>query len=384
MTDAISILFTGELLDNCNRDQVMERFRARFGLKAAQVAQVFSGKPVTLKKGLTEADARAYAKELATLGMRVRAKAPRPAAPAAKAAPAAPAPAAAEATYSIVFDGSVANGFAREAVMLTAAHRLKFSNAQRDLLFSGRDVTMKRGLAEAKARHYVNTLRSLGMLARTEPALPDPTPPARSQAEIDAEASMMETQFSPAPTYNFEETFHSSSTLEMLRDSGGAQSNPPPSAAAKPKAAPLAAAATVINADALEEYEQLLGEEEDPAIVALRAAHDPKPRPAPAATPAAAPTPTPTPTPTPKPNVQFDFTKSRAALTPDPEPAPTPTPAPPAERHTAAPAHGEETVLAMDDAPPAAPPAAPTEVSTNVVIAVLVLTAAAIGAWFLL
>ncbi|MCB1959538.1 MAG: hypothetical protein KDE68_03265 [Rhodocyclaceae bacterium] len=375
MTTAQSILFTGEVLDDADRDEVMARFRARFGLKEAQVAQVFSGQAVVLKKGLSEAAAEVYVKELATLGMRVAIKGAAPAAP-----PAPPEPPPADGTYSIVFEGHIVDGFSREAVMLTSAHRLKFSDAQRDRIFSGQRITMKRGLAEDKARHYVSTLRDLGMLTQTEPPLPEPTPPERSREEMDAEASLIETQLSPIHNYNFEETFHSSSTLEMLNNDGDPVDMPPPEPVAPPAAKPASNAATVINPEALDEYAELLGEEdEDPAIAALRAAHDPKPQ------PQTAPAAPPKPAPESESNVQFDFTKSRA---PEPAAAPEPKapakPAPAAERHTAPIPNSEETVLALDDEPDNAPPPASTGIPTNLVIAALVLIAVAVGAWLLL
>ena len=349
MTTTHAITFTGELLDGFERAEVMARFAARFGLKGAQVDKVFCGQPVTLKKGLDEAKARAYVKALNELGMRTVSSSPfdvtedRP-----------------TAGYSILFDGSVVAGYDREAVKRSAAEKLKFSDAQRNRLFSGSEVTMKRGLDEEKARHYAKTLRQLGMNARVEPPLPEPataaappaepTPPVASKPEpkstpepaptpaaaadarsttaatpasaadtpadtaaaapakrakdpadakklSDAEASLMVTQFSPAPAYDLENTFHSSSTLdaasigddgddtlhEALRESPLAKPMPPDAKQTAETASPGPDTAskndmmaTMLNADALKDYEDALAD--DKSIEALRAAHDPAPR----------------------------------------------------------------------------------------------------------
>ena len=189
MTTTHAITFTGELLDGFERAEVMARFAARFGLKGAQVAKVFCGQPVTLKKGLDEAKARAYVKALNELGMRTVSSSPfdvtedRP-----------------TAGYSILFDGSVVAGYDREAVKRSAAEKLKFSDAQRNRLFSGSEVTMKRGLDEEKARHYAKTLRQLGMNARVEPPLPEPATAAAPPAEpTPPVASKPEPKSTPEP-----------------------------------------------------------------------------------------------------------------------------------------------------------------------------------------
>ncbi|QID19426.1 hypothetical protein G3580_18470 [Nitrogeniibacter mangrovi] len=187
------------------------------------------------------------------------------------------APAPQEEGYRIHFDGQVVDGFSREAVMLTASARLKFTDAQRDRLFSGQEVVMKRGLSEDKARHYLDTLRKLGMNARVEPPLPAPAPNPMLDA---AEASLVETQLAQQSAYNFEETFHSSSTLEMAQEAMAADDiHPALRAAVAPPAAapsdPSTHVATVINDDIVRAYADELAEAApDPAVEALRAAHD--------------------------------------------------------------------------------------------------------------
>lgn len=422
MTTTHAITFTGDLLDGFERAEVMARFAARFGLKGPQVDKVFCGKPVTLKKGLDEAKARAYVKALNELGMRTVSSSPfdltEP---------------PASAGYSIIFDGSVIAGHERDVVKRTAAQRLKFSDAQRERLFAGREVTMKRGLDEEKARHYAKTLSLLGMNARVEPPLPaaeptssaapkpEPTPaptaettsktaaavtpvtepdkPAADSKDAKraaAEASLLQTQFSAAPAYDLEDSFNSSSALddgaalhEGLRESPLAKplspaAEPAPDAAGKAAGAAAkgeAMMATVVNPDALKDYEDALAD--DPAIDALRAANDPSPK-------AAAKTSSDTTSKaTPKkttPEAAADALNAAAksatatAKVPDTKVD---------KRDAASPVHEQDTVLAeLDSAPPAAPKAPEPEAeeaSTNhTVLVVLIVVAAAVAAWLLM
>jgi len=267
-----AIVFKGELRDGFIREAVMAAFKERSNLSEGQIEQVFSGRKVTLKKGLTRDGAKQFARDLRAIGMRIIA--------ATEGGPALSAPPA-PGTHSIVFAGLVAIGFDAEAVKLTASHRLKFSERQADALFSGKPVTMKRGLSEDKARHYAGTLRALGMEVVVEPPLPEL--PQEELAPEVTDASLQQTQFAQ-PAYNFEETFHSSSTLEMLEESRGemGMNGVHPSLrtpAAPPVPAPVTSTythqhvATVINHDLVNRYADQLNEP-DAEIAALRAAHD--------------------------------------------------------------------------------------------------------------
>lgn len=274
-----AIVFKGELRDGFILDAVTAAFRERTGLGDTQIEQIFSGRKVTLKKGLTRDEAKQFARDLRAIGMRIIAATEGGSAPADTPAPG---------THHILFGGLVVEGFDAEAVKLMAAKRLKFSERQADLLFSGKEVTMKRGLTEDKARHYADTLRKLGMEVRVEPPLP--APPAPDAATVTAEASLLQTQLAPAAPYNFEETFHSSSTLEMLNgteseDSALAGIHPSLMTPPTPEPAPTPAVgtgtlarqhvATVINHDLVAAYADALQEPDtDPEIEALRAAHD--------------------------------------------------------------------------------------------------------------
>ena len=363
-----AIVFKGELREGFTQEAVMAAFQARGNLSAEQIAQVFSGRKVTLKKGLTREEAKRFAHELRAIGMRVIAVAP----------PAPEVPADPGSTpYNILFAGEVVEGFSREAVMLMAAAKLKFSDAQRDLLFSGKDVTMKRNLGEEKARNYLDTLRKLGMRARVEPPLPALEAPEHDPAVEAAEASLVETQLAQ-PVYNYEETFHSSSTLEMARDARQEPSMddihpsllakpaaPPPKPVSEPTLLPIDAhahVATVVNDDIVRAYEEELASP-DLDVDALRKAHDPVP-----AAPAEP--------------IHLDFTRAPAALDASPPKPQVTAPTPPAPETVA-----EVPEQAMADEPPDDTPEADTPkagLSTRTVIGAVVLLVALIVLWVLI
>lgn len=345
-----SISFSGDVLDGFDPAQVRQRFGKRFGLKSAQLAQIFSGQAIVLKKGLAAEQARRYVAELAGMGLMARARAMPPV----DAAPADARPAAADAGYRIVFSGRVMPGFSREAVMRMSGARLRFNDRQQAVLFSGQTVTIKRGLGEEKARNYVKTLRQMGMDVSADPALPGPArlPSEAEAADGATEASLMETQFSASVPYNVQATFDGSSSLDMIRAGIEAADRRGDAAFGNSRTGMMQ---TIINPDAIREYEKELAD--DPALDALRAAHD-----APAAAPAAKAPVTP---------VDFDFTAppprkpTPAAPTLEAPPPPAPVAAPPV---TPAPAPASR--------PPEPPPAAARTSRTGTLVAVLVVAAA--------
>ncbi|TVO58698.1 hypothetical protein [Denitromonas halophila] len=345
-----AIIFSGDLLDGFAPAQVKARFGERFGLKPAQLAQVFSGRAITLKKGLDAEQARRYLAELTAMGLNARSQsATGPVATTAAPAKAAPATPSAPG-YRIVFDGKVLPGFSRESVMRQSASRLRFDARQQALLFSGQTVTIKRGLIEEKARTYIKTLRQMGMDVSADPALPRPDrlPSEISEPEAATEASLMETQFSASVPYNVQHSFDSSESLDMIRAAlGEADDNPP---LGNPRSAMMQ---TVINPEAIREYESALADDDD-ALAALRAAHD-----APAAKPVQKPVT----------KVDFDFTapppaKAAPVAPVEPPPAPPPpAPAKPAGMPAPPPSLAPEVV----------PPAAARTTSAGTLVAGLVL-----------
>jgi len=353
-----AIVFKGELREGFTREAVMAAFQARGNLSAQQIEQVFSGRKVTLKKALTREEAKRFAHELRAIGMRVIAVGPPT-----PEAPGAP-------TYRILFAGQVVDGFSREAVMLMAAAKLKFSDAQRDMLFSGREVTMKRDLGEDKARNYLDTLRSLGMSARVDPPLPALERPAADPLVEAAEASLVETQLAQ-PVYNYEETFHSSSTLEMaqqaqepnmddIHPSLMAPPTPPLKPISEPTHLPVDAhahVATVVNDDIVRAYEaELAGP--DAEVDALRKAHDPV-------------------APAPAEPVHLDFTRAPAEpAAPPPEPMAAPEPPAP-ESVSDAPEEDFPEEASVADKPKSG-------LSTPMAVGVVVLLVALIVLWVLI
>lgn len=347
-----AIVFTGDLLDGFEPEQVKAQFGERFGLKPPQLAQMFSGRRITLKKGLDAEQARRYLAELAAMGLSARSHAV--AAPAASPAPAKAAPATPSAPgYRIVFGGKVLPGFSREAVMRQSASRLRFDERQQALLFSGQDVTIKRGLSEEKARTYIKTLRQMGMDVSADPALPRPAllpseMSEMSEPEAATEASLMQTQFSASVPYNVQHSFDSSASLDMIRAALGEADNNPP--LGNPRSAMMQ---TVINPDAIREYESALADE-DADLAALRAAHD-KP---------AAKLPQ-----KPVTKVDFDFTVPPSGKT---APA-APAPAAEAPVKPAAPVAPQPPAAPAPAVEPAPPPAAARTTSAGTLVAALVI-----------
>lgn len=370
MSALYTITFSGDLRDGFEAEQVKARFAARFALKPAQLAQMFSGRAIVLKKGLPADQARRYVAELEAMGLRTRARA------AGHAEPPPPPPVATDDGYRIVFAGRILPGFSRDAVIRAAASRLHFDARQQAMLFSGKPITMKRGLGEDKARSYVSTLRRMGLDVAADPALPRPAPAPVEAPVLDevTEASLMQTQFSSPAPYNFEHTFHSSSSLDMLRSAD--DDLPPMPDAANPALghARSALMQTIINPEAMREYEAALSD--DAELSALRAAHD-APAPAKRRVP---PTP-----------VDFDFTAPPASrpappptATEPPKPAPEPRPVTSPESPT--PPTPAAVLAPLDDRlATRTPPAPPARTSrTGTLMAVLVVAAlVALGLFYL-
>jgi len=58
--DTVDVLFSGALLPGESRESVQRRLQERLGLTAAQAGQLFSGSPVTVKRGLDPETAARY------------------------------------------------------------------------------------------------------------------------------------------------------------------------------------------------------------------------------------------------------------------------------------------------------------------------------------
>jgi hypothetical protein len=96
--NTFAVTFSGQLVDGANADQVKANFAQLFKVDIAKVAPMFSGKPVTIKKGLDEATAKKYQQALLKAGAVCQVVALRPAATATPSPAVTPQAAAAAAT----------------------------------------------------------------------------------------------------------------------------------------------------------------------------------------------------------------------------------------------------------------------------------------------
>lgn len=73
------------------------------------------------------------------------------------------------ATYRVVFWGQVDPGLSRKEVALKFARQFRVRNVhQLKHLFSGRVLTLKRGLSESRARRFSQVMTGLGVVCRLE------------------------------------------------------------------------------------------------------------------------------------------------------------------------------------------------------------------------
>lgn len=66
--NTFAVTFSGQLVDGANAEQVKANFAQLFKVDVAKVAPMFSGKPVTIKKGIDEATAKKYQQALLKAG----------------------------------------------------------------------------------------------------------------------------------------------------------------------------------------------------------------------------------------------------------------------------------------------------------------------------
>ncbi|MCL2658637.1 MAG: hypothetical protein FWD62_14730 [Betaproteobacteria bacterium] len=72
MEPSLRIVFSGETLDGHDRETVKQAAAVRLGAKSELIEQIFSGRPVILKKGLDADAGQRYIELLERLGMRAR------------------------------------------------------------------------------------------------------------------------------------------------------------------------------------------------------------------------------------------------------------------------------------------------------------------------
>jgi len=185
MTATFKIAFDGGLQAGFDTDQVTQVLVSRFRMTEDKARMLFAGGRVILKKGLSAAQAQQYVRQLSAAGLQLTAL---PEQAEAAAAPSRPPPAANSAGFRIVYAGGLIGGHERATVMATARERLKLGDAQVATVFSGRELSVKRGLDEAGARRYLALLRGIGMDVRCDPPLPGATAPAPTPAPALAPA----------------------------------------------------------------------------------------------------------------------------------------------------------------------------------------------------
>lgn len=66
--NTFAVMFSGELVEGATTERVMANFAQLFKVDMAKVAPMFSGKPVTIKKGVDEATAKKYQQALLQAG----------------------------------------------------------------------------------------------------------------------------------------------------------------------------------------------------------------------------------------------------------------------------------------------------------------------------
>lgn len=182
------VIFKGGLLPGFDAEQVRRGVAARLQLGEAQLARMFSGRKIILKKAVTEANGLPYIEELRRLGLDARLEAlPADAEPSVLA------------SFQVVFWGKLLRGFKRELVMRAATRRLRVPTDQLNRMFAGGKVVLKRGVSAELGARYVTELARIGMLVELEvETVPVPGMEAAAQAAggADAEplASLVRTQ----------------------------------------------------------------------------------------------------------------------------------------------------------------------------------------------
>lgn len=82
-------------------------------------------------------------------------------------------PDASSSTYRVVFWGDVAEGRSRRDVALKFARKFRINDSKKlKRIFSGRLMTLKRGLSESEAQRYCQVITDLGACSRMEPEAP--------------------------------------------------------------------------------------------------------------------------------------------------------------------------------------------------------------------
>ncbi|PIE40449.1 MAG: hypothetical protein CSA51_00725 [Gammaproteobacteria bacterium] len=125
--------------------------------------------------------------------------------------------------YQVIITGEVLPGFDSQQVAAVAAQLFKLSSAQAPQLLS-KPRTVKKGVDAQTAERYLQKLKAIGLVAKTEPPLAQiGQPPTAAPARANEQAA----QISPADTTgvttvesNSETTTDESTTTSSARESG--------------------------------------------------------------------------------------------------------------------------------------------------------------------
>ncbi len=156
--DMYRIVFSGELLDGFQMQDVQKAAAIRLKVGEAQLARLFSGEPTVLKKAVSAEASSPYLAELERMGMKARLESLKPLDDTQ----------ATEVTFKVVFWGKTIKGFNKAQVMRAVPRRLRVDEAQVVRLFSGGKAVLKRGVRAEVGVRYVTELARIGMQVELE------------------------------------------------------------------------------------------------------------------------------------------------------------------------------------------------------------------------
>lgn len=184
------IEFKGKILPGFDHQIVRLEVAVRLRLREPQVARLFSGQTVILKKQVHAENSAAYLNELRSMGLD------------AYLVPLVRTEDGVASAYKAVFWGRILEGFDRTAVMTSAVRKFKVSPSQLKQIFSGVKVVLKRNLSAENGRLLVAELAAIGMQLELEPEELLPVaaatvapvePPAPEAAEDTAFSALLNT-----------------------------------------------------------------------------------------------------------------------------------------------------------------------------------------------
>lgn len=177
------IEFNGKILPGFDHQIVHLEVAVRLRLRDQQVARLFSGRTVILKKQVRAENSAVYLNELRGMGLD------------AYLVPLAGNEDVPASAYKAVFWGRILPEFDRTGVMTAAVRKFRVSPSQLKQIFSGVKVVLKRNLSVENARMLVAELAAIGMQLELEP---EELPPAQLPAAAPDERPAVETADDPA------------------------------------------------------------------------------------------------------------------------------------------------------------------------------------------